>query len=89
VVAMQLQTGDELTFPYRGAIRFEDLETGEQVLVSAAAARDSWLQALDAHQQELASFLQRHEVSLSRINTDEPMDKALFDFLSSRLKIRG
>jgi uncharacterized protein (DUF58 family) len=89
VVAMQLQSGDELTFPYRGAIRFEDLETGEQVLVSAAAARAAWLQALEAHQRELARFLQGQQVSLHRINIDEPMDKALFDFLTSRLKIRG
>jgi len=89
VVAMQLQTNDELTFPYRGAIRFEDLETGEQVLVSAAAARDTWLQSLAAHQQELERFLQRLRVSLHRVNIDLPMDKALFDFLSSRLKIRG
>jgi len=89
VVAMQLQTSDELTFPYRGAIRFEDLETGEQVLVSAAAARETWLQALDGHQQELARFLQGQQISLNRINTNEPMDKALFDFLASRLKIRG
>ena len=89
VVAMQLQSGDELTFPYRGAIRFEDLETGEQVLVSAAAARTAWLQALEAHQRELARFLQAQQVSLHRVNIDEPMDKALFDFLTSRLKIRG
>jgi hypothetical protein len=86
---MQLQSGDELTFPYRGAIRFEDLETGEQVLVSAAAARAAWLQALEAHQGELARFLQGQQVSLHRISIDEPMDKALFDFLTSRMKIRG
>jgi len=89
VVAMQLQTGDELAFPYKGAIRFEDLETGEQVLVSGAAARESWLQALAAHRQELSLFLQRQQVSLHHINTNEPMDKAMFDFLSSRLKIRA
>jgi uncharacterized protein (DUF58 family) len=89
VVAMQLQTADELSFPYKGAIRFEDLETGEQVLVSAPGARDSWLQALANHAQELELFLQRQQVSLHRINIDLPMDKALFDFLSSRLKLRG
>lgn len=88
VVAMQLQTSDERQFPYKGAIRFEDLETGEQVLVSAAAARETWLKSLAHHQQELERFLHRQRISLNRINIDVPMDQALFDFLTSRQKIR-
>ena len=88
VVAMQLQTTDELQFPYKGAIRFEDLETGEQILVSAAAARTTWLQSLAAHQQELERFLHGQQVTLNRINIDLPMDQALYDFLTSRQKVR-
>jgi uncharacterized protein (DUF58 family) len=84
VVAMQLQTTDELNFPYKGAIRFEDLETGEQVLVSAGSARDAWFQSLASHQQSLERSLQRKRVSLNRINIDEPMDQALADFLINR-----
>ena len=88
VVAMQLQCTDELKFPFRGAIRFEDLETREQVLVSAGAARKTWLEALAGHQQSLERFLRRQRIKLNRINIDEPMDQALFDFLTSRQKIR-
>ncbi len=88
VVAMQLQNSDELQFPYKGAIRFEDLETGEQVLVSAAAARETWFRSLADHQLNLERFLQGQQVSLSRINIDEPMDQALYDFLTSRQKLR-
>lgn len=85
---MHLQTTDELQFPYKGAIRFEDLESGEQVLLSAAAARETWMESLAAHQQKLERLLQRQRVSLNRINIDEPMDQALYDFLTSRQKIR-
>lgn len=88
VVAMQLQTTDEIEFPYKGAIRFEDLETGEQVLVSAAAARETWQKSLASHQQKLESFLQRHRVSLQRINIDQPMDQALYDFLICRQTVQ-
>ena len=88
VVAMQLHTTDELEFPYKGAIRFEDLETGEQVLVSAAAARDTWQTSLASHQQELEDFLQRHRVSLHRVNIDKPMDQALYDFLICRQAVQ-
>ena len=85
---MQLQSSDELTFPYKGAVRFEDLETGEQVLVSASSARETWLDALAAHQQDLERFLQKQRVSLNKINIDEPMDQALYDFLINRQAIR-
>jgi len=88
VVAMQLQCTDELQFPYKGAIRFEDLETREQVLVSAKTARKTWLKALASHQRTLERFLRRRRIDLSRINIDEPMDQALFDFLTSRQKIQ-
>lgn len=84
---MQLQCDDELRFPYQGAIRFEDFETGEQVLVSAAAARETWQQALAQHQLKLERFLRRQRISLQRINIDQPMDQALFDFLTSRQKV--
>ncbi len=84
VVAMQLQCQDELTFSYKGAIRFEDLETGEQVLVSSAAARKTWLDALASHQRELESFLQKSRIGLTSININEPMDRALYNFLVSR-----
>ena len=88
VVAMQLQCADELQFPYKGAIRFEDLETREQVLVSASAARETWLKALTSHQRKLERFLRRRRIDLNCINIDEPMDQALFDFLTSRQKIQ-
>jgi hypothetical protein len=44
--------------------------------------------SLASHQQELERLLQRLRVSLNHINIDEPMDQALYDFLTSRQKIR-
>jgi len=86
VVALQLQCDDELHFPYKGAIRFEDLETREQVLVSASSARDSWFKALEQHQQQLQRFLRKRRITLNTININQPMDQALYDFLISRQK---
>jgi uncharacterized protein (DUF58 family) len=86
VVALQLQCDEELHFPYKGAIRFEDLETKEQVLVSASAARETWLEALEQHQQQLQRFLRRQRMTLNTININQPMDQALYDFLISRQK---
>lgn len=89
VVAMQLQCDDELHFPYKGAVRFEDLETGEQVLVSAPSARETWLNALGRHQRKLEEYLSRQQITLHPVNINQPMDQALYDFLTSRQKVRG
>lgn len=86
VVAMQLQCQDELEFPYKGAIRFQDLETREQVLVSATDARKVWKEALSKHQHSLQHFFHQQQVSLNSINIDLPMDQVLYDFLISRQK---
>ena len=87
VVAMQLQCQDEIDFPYQGPIRFEDLESGEQILVTAQNARNSYRKALDGHQQALRKELSKLRVPLTAINIDQAMDQALFDFLDSRRKI--
>jgi uncharacterized protein (DUF58 family) len=84
IVAMQLQSSDELDFPYTGAIRFEDLETGEQALVSGPAIRESYLQALDHYQSGLRQEILQLNVNLHRVNIDDPMDAALHSFLDRR-----
>lgn len=89
VIALQLQSEDEQTFPFKGAIRFEDLETKEQVLVSASSARETWLKALEKHHRRLLKFMRQRKVSLQTININQPMDQALHDFLISRQKVRG
>ncbi len=87
VVGMQLQCEDELTFPWSGPVRFEDLESGKQVLVSAQNARDAYQSAMKQHQRSLHSALALSRVSLTTINIDQPMDQALFEFLDSRRKV--
>jgi len=84
LIAMQLQGSDELEFPYSGPIRFEDLETGEQALVSGRATRSAYLEALDQYQSRLRQDLLRLNVPLHSINVDAPMDAALYSFLDRR-----
>lgn len=86
VEAMALRCEDELSFPWHGPVRFEDLETGETVLVSAGAARSTWLDALDAYDERLRVSLSAIGVTLNTFNTDQPLDAALHRYLDRRLK---
>jgi len=85
--ALQLLCGDELAFPYRGSVRFEDLETGEQVLVSARGARQRFLAARDEYQLRLRRALAARDVVLDTLNVDEPLDRALHGFLDRRRRL--
>lgn len=88
VVALQLQSADELAFDYRGLIRFKDLESDEELLVSAATVKDNYLNALNAHQQALKARLGKLGIALTSLSIDEPMDAALFGYLKQRQKVR-
>jgi uncharacterized protein (DUF58 family) len=87
VIAMQLECGDEKLFPYRGAINFEDLETGERILVSAKAAQKSYLEALNNHEKRLGRAMAELGVDLETLDIDQPLDAALQAFLQRRLRI--
>ncbi len=86
VAGLQLLCDDELAFPYDGPTRFEDLETGETVLVSGRAAREGYLAAQAAYQDRLVRSLGLLDVRLDTVNVDQPMDQAMYAFLERRRK---
>ncbi|MEE4173772.1 MAG: DUF58 domain-containing protein [Xanthomonadales bacterium] len=84
VAALQLRCADELQFPHDGPTRFEDLETGETVLVNATRAREGYRQAAEAYQERLRRRLGALEISLDEIDIDQPLDEAMAAFLGRR-----
>lgn len=86
VAALQLECADETRFPWTGPTRFEDLETGESVLVSGRAARTGYLAVRAAWQERLVRSLGLIDVRLDRLDIDQPMDQAMHAFLERRRK---
>ncbi len=89
VIALQLLCEDETAFPFRGAVDFEDLESGERILVSARAARARYLEALEAYEARLRQAMAQLDVDLEVIDIDRPLDAALHAFLQRRLRMRA
>jgi uncharacterized protein (DUF58 family) len=87
VAALQLVCADELEFPWRGPVRFEDLESGEAVLVSARAAQPHYLAAREAQQAALRRQLGLLDVNLDTLNIDEALDWGLYAFLERRQRL--
>jgi len=87
VVAIQLESQDEIDFPYKGAIRFEDLETKQQMLVSASQVKADYFQNKATYQEKLLSQLAIHKIQHFHANIDKPLDQTLYDFLRARNKV--
>lgn len=87
VVALQLTCNDEIDFNYTGAVRFKDLESDQEVLLSASNAKRDYLKNYQAFQQDINNQLTEKNISLSQFNIDQPLDQILFEYLRLRSRV--
>jgi uncharacterized protein (DUF58 family) len=77
----------EITFEYDDASTFEDLESGEQVPVVPQSFRAQYRQMIQDHINALTTKFSEQRIDYALLNTSEPLDRALFSYLSSREKL--
>ena len=87
VIAMQLYCKDEIGFDFKGAVRFKDLETQEEVLVSASNAKSTYQKVRNQYIQDLEASLRSKNIYSYQLNVDQPLDYALFEYLKQRQKV--
>jgi hypothetical protein len=84
VLLLHLMAGNELNFSFRGAVTFEDLETGQRLQLNADQQRATWQQQLQEWLRATAQQARRHGFDYHQLSTAEPLDKALREFLRRR-----
>jgi uncharacterized protein (DUF58 family) len=77
----------ELDFGYEDASSFEDLETGEQLPVVPQSLAEEYRALVKAHIEALTTRFSEHRIDYTLLNTSEPLDRALFSYLSSRERL--
>jgi uncharacterized protein (DUF58 family) len=77
----------ELNFGYEDASSFEDLESGEQVPVVPESLVKEYRAMINAHIEALTTKFSEHRIDYTLLNTSEPLDRALFSYLSSRERL--
>lgn len=75
----------ERHFTFQNAIQFEDQETGEQMFVDPASARNEYMSQLETHLARLKKACDASGIDYTLITTDQPLEKGLFDFLKARM----
>lgn len=74
----------EIDFPFEDASGFEDLETGEQIPVIPTKLKGDYMNLMQAHLDTLQQRFTENQIDYTLLNTGEPLDMALFQYLLAR-----
>ena len=77
----------EVNFDYDDASSFEDLESGEQLPIVPESFGDEYRKLIAGHITALTTKFSEHRIDYTMMNTAEPLDRALFSYLSSRERL--
>ena len=70
-----------------GQVRFQDLETGEELTTQTDEIRPLYEKALADWQRDLDDGLRGRSVDRVLVTTDRPLEQALFDYLTRRSQL--
>jgi uncharacterized protein (DUF58 family) len=76
----------EVAFAFREPAVFEDLESGRTLMADPVALRTDYLRRLAAHCGAVRQVCEKLGLSHARLQTDQPLELALFDFLRTRAR---
>jgi uncharacterized protein (DUF58 family) len=77
----------ERNLPVDGNVRFHDLETGAELSTRVEGIRDAYREAVDEWRREIETECRNRAIDRVELTTDEPLDKALLDYLVRRAKV--
>jgi uncharacterized protein (DUF58 family) len=84
VIVFQLLDPNELTFPFRGAARFRDVENAEEIVAEPAEIRASYLRELAGLTLKFDRELRGSGIDYVQLDTSQPLDFALVAYLAAR-----
>jgi uncharacterized protein (DUF58 family) len=84
VLIVQILDPLEYRLPLEGAIRFHDLETGEELVTQVQDVRPAYEAAIRQWFEELDQGCRTRELERLALTTDEPLAHALYDYLARR-----
>ena len=84
VVVFHVLDPAERTFDFPQAARFEDMETGRELFLDPALAREDYVRKMEAHIDSVRNVCQRLGITHVLQDTSQPLELALFDFLKAR-----
>jgi uncharacterized protein (DUF58 family) len=84
VIVFQVLDPNELTFPFRGATRFRDVESAEEILAEPSAIRTAYLRELAGLTLRFDRELRGAGMDYVQLDSSQPLDFALLAYLAAR-----
>lgn len=86
VIVFHLMGQNELDFDFKGYSALEDLETGQTIEIDSLQAKKVYKQTLDQYLANIRMQLLGKNIVYQMLNTSQPLDEALRNFLIQRNK---
>jgi uncharacterized protein (DUF58 family) len=86
VLVFQVLDPQELTFPFRGAARFRDVESAEELVADPSKIRKQYLRQLAGLTLRYDRELRGAGIDYVQLDTSQPLDFALLSYLSARAR---
>jgi uncharacterized protein (DUF58 family) len=84
VIVFQLLDPHEIQFPFRGAARFTDVESQDEITADPARVREGYLAAMEALHARYQKELRGAGIDFLMLDTSKPLDFALIAYLDAR-----
>ncbi len=84
VIVFHLLDPAEVEFPFEEAAQFQDLESGERMPVVPDKLREEYQRHIETHLDTLKRRMLQNEIDYCFVQTSQPLDHALFEYLSRR-----
>lgn len=86
VILFQIFDPSEEKFNFEDIIELEDMETGEKIMIVGEDAKKVYLKNYEEFKEKLRFECGVMGIDYNRFTTDKPLDFALFNYLTSRVK---
>jgi uncharacterized protein (DUF58 family) len=87
VIVFHVLDSDELDFPFDRATRFEDLETGEEIMAVPELVRAQYMTEINSLVDRYRRELGASGIDYQLLSTKQPLELALLSYLSARGKL--
>ena len=89
MLVLRVNDPAEIDFSLPEAAMIKDMETGKEFYVDPAIAKADYERRFSDHESQLLSICDGLGIDFTRMRTDEPLDRALFDLLSAQVRRAG
>ncbi len=86
VVVLRVLDPAEVAFGFEAPAMFVDAESGRELYIDPASAREGYLGRFAAHAAEVAGACADLGIEFDQVGTDRPLDVVLFDLLKARMR---